>query len=183
MEFSLLRWRQAWIIRSYLLYISSYDVFLCVLFQRVPLAPTRCPPGSRSVFPVRPTVSQRRKDLWCVCVRRTTSEPPWTHPQHHARVTRLYMFIFVCVCPHHSISLMHCIISSRHFCIKWAISCLEAIIITPPTQPFTYLRLPVAFLSLKTTLPLWFNPSFTPHPFIPLFSSHHPFVWPAPTSP
>lgn len=67
-------------------------LYLCYsLFQRAPRALIRCRPGSRSAFPAQPTVSPRRKDPWCACARRTTSEPPWTHPQHPARVTKSYL--------------------------------------------------------------------------------------------
>lgn len=64
--------------------------FICVHLQRVHLGLTRCPPGSRSAFPVQPTVWQKRMDLWCVCVRRTTSEHPWIPPQHPAQVIQLF---------------------------------------------------------------------------------------------
>lgn len=63
---------------------------ICVLSQRVRPDLTRCHPGSRNVFPVQPTVWQKRTDLWCVCVRRTTSEHPWTPPQHPAQVIQLF---------------------------------------------------------------------------------------------
>lgn len=126
---SLVKIKEGGIIESNFLDISNVLYFCVFFFQRVPLAPTRCPPGSRSVSPARPTVSQRRKGLWCVCVRRITSEPPWTHPLHHAQVIRLYMSIFVrfvlsnatfsFTSDCRTISLMHCIVSSRHFCIKY----------------------------------------------------------------
>lgn len=66
--------------------------------QRARLDPTRCRPGSRSVFPVRPTVWRRRKVPWCVCARKTTSGLPWTaHPLRAQVMTSHTLEVLVCL--------------------------------------------------------------------------------------
>lgn len=96
-------------------HIQHILISLFCFLQRVPPAPTRCPPGSRSVFPARPTASRRMKDRWCACARRTTSGRPWTRPRRRAQVIRSHAFIFPPVwlffSPHHFISAFSWIIS------------------------------------------------------------------------
>lgn len=156
-----------------------YCISVCAVFQPVPLDPTRCPPGSRSVSPAQPTASQRMRDLWCVCVRRTTSGLPWTLPQHRAPVIRLYVFIFMCVWWPFGIlsfsyyTLTSCIISSRHFCIKWAISCLKANHYLTHSAFYLYVhfwRWPL-YIHKDHFSPVVYL-SFTLHPFIHFHLSH-----------
>lgn len=94
--FPLLVWRELELFN----HISWTWLMCCISvsahFQRVPLAPTRCPPGSRSVSPAQPTASQRRKDPCRACARRTTSGPPWTLPQRRAHVNTIILFICMC---------------------------------------------------------------------------------------
>lgn len=157
-------------------HIQHILISLFCFLQRVPPAPTRCPPGSRSVFPARPTASRRMKDRWCACARRTTSGRPWTRPRRRAQVIRSHAFIFPPVwlffSPHHFISAFSWIISRL-----WSLS----------HQPVGVFRISDLglFIHKDRSAP---PPGLTrPSPCIlstapPLFSSLHLFVWPAPTS-